>query len=277
MHAEKMAMIGRLAANMAHEIKNPLAGILWNLHNLERRLLPDSPVARGRMRAAGLGDETVERLGRFLEEQKIPHYVSVIRECGLRADGIVKTLGDFSSRGEKQVDVPARTLVESTLMLARAAFDLDKRFDFRDIQVAVEVDDSIPPVHCNAQRIEQVLLNLVNNAAQALVLRRRDDGGFEPRIACRARRVGDHVRFEIEDNGPGIPAGTREHIFEPFFTTKDVGEGTGLGLSISYLIVTEGHGGQMWVEDGAWGGARFVVELEIRHESEDQAEERVRA
>ena len=263
-HAEKMAMIGRLAANMAHEIKNPLAGILWNLHNLERRLHPASPVARARMADAGLDEEAIARFARFLEAQKIPHYVSVIRECGLRADGIVKTLGDFSARGEKQVEADPRTLIESTLMLARAAFDLEKRNDFRDIDLAVEVDGEVPAIHCNVQRIEQVLLNLVNNAAQALFNRRQQEPTFAPRITLRVRGDDEHARIEVEDNGSGIPPEAREHIFEPFYTTKEVGEGTGLGLSISYLIVTEGHGGRMWVEDGASGGARFVIELPAR-------------
>jgi PAS domain S-box-containing protein len=270
-HAEKMAMIGRLAANMAHEIKNPLAGILWNLHNLERRLHPASPVAHGRMLEAGLGPEAIERFARFLDAQKIPHYVAVIRECGLRADGIVKTLGDFSARGEKQVEADPRTLIESTLMLARAAFDLEKRNDFRDIDLAVEVDGEIPRIHCNVQRIEQVLLNLVNNAAQALFNRRQDEPSFAPRITFRVRGDDEHARIEVEDNGSGISPEAREHIFEPFFTTKEVGEGTGLGLSISYLIVTEGHGGRMWVEDGASGGARFVIELPVRHAVEGAA------
>ncbi len=263
-HAEKMAMIGRLAANMAHEIKNPLAGILWNLHNLERRLHPSSPLARSRMLEAGLEVEAIERFERFLDSQKIPHYVSVIRECGLRADGIVKTLGDFSARGEKHVEADPRALIENTLLLARAAFDLEKRHDFRDIDVAIDVAGDVPRIRCNTQRIEQVLLNLVNNAAQALFARRQAEPAFLPRLRCRARGGDEQVRIEVEDNGPGIPAAAREHIFEPFYTTKDIGEGTGLGLSISYLIVTEGHGGRMWVEDGAEGGARFVIELPVR-------------
>lgn len=270
-HAEKMAMIGRLAANMAHEIKNPLAGILWNLHNLERRLHPASPVARGRMADAGLDEDAITRFARFLDAQKIPHYVAVIRECGLRADGIVKTLGDFSARGEKQVEADPRTLIDSTLMLARAAFDLEKRNDFRDIDLAVEVDGEVPMIHCNVQRIEQVLLNLVNNAAQALFNRRQQDPSFAPRITFRVSGDDEHARIEVEDNGAGIPPEAREHIFEPFYTTKEVGEGTGLGLSISYLIVTEGHSGRMWVEDGASGGARFVIELPARHAVEGAA------
>ncbi len=263
-HAEKMAMIGRLAANMAHEIKNPLAGILWNLHNLERRLHPSSPVARTRMQEAGLDGEVIERFQQFLDSQKIPHYVSVIRECGLRADGIVKTLGDFSARGEKHVDADPRALIENTLLLARAAFDLEKRHDFRDIDLSVEVVGEVSRIRCNTQRIEQVLLNLVNNAAQALFARRQAEPTFEPRLRCRVRCGEEHVRIEVEDNGPGIPEAAREHIFEPFYTTKDIGEGTGLGLSISYLIVTEGHSGRMWVEDGVTGGARFVIELPAR-------------
>src|SRR5881409_1413868 len=110
----------------------------------------------------------------------------------------------------------------------------------------------------DAHQLQQVFLNLITNAEQAMERAERD----QQRLTVRTRRTGDLLRIEVEDTGPGIPPNLLERIFNPFFTTKPTGSGTGLGLSISLGIVRE-HEGKIWAENAQQGGARFLVELPI--------------
>src|SRR3989475_12608901 len=121
----------------------------------------------------------------------------------------------------------------------------------------------------DAHKLQQVFLNLITHAAQAMERAER----AQQRLTIRTRRAGDLIRIEVEDTGPGIPPNLLERIFNPFFTTKPTGSGTGLGLSISLGIVRE-HEGRIWAENAPQGGARFIVEVPIvthRASSEAQA------
>lgn len=150
-------------------------------------------------------------------------------------------------------------IIDKALALASSDFDLKKSFDFKKITVSKQYAEPIPDVECTETDIEQVILNLLRNSAQAM--------GTEceaPRIEIRLSRQDDWLRLEIADNGPGIPADIQGRIFEPFFTTKAPGIGTGLGLSVSYFIITNGHGGKMSVESSPGNGSAFIIELPIR-------------
>jgi signal transduction histidine kinase len=113
-------------------------------------------------------------------------------------------------------------------------------------------------VVCSVSEIQQVVLNLLTNAAQALAER---DADTRPRIILRAWREPDYVCIEVEDNGPGIPADIRKRVFDPFFSTKEVGVGTGLGLSVSYFIITQNHSGTMEVSSIPGEATRFTIRL----------------
>ncbi|MBT4639455.1 MAG: PAS domain-containing sensor histidine kinase, partial [Deltaproteobacteria bacterium] len=108
--------------------------------------------------------------------------------------------------------------------------------------------------------IEQVVLNVLNNAAWAMANEKRD---APPQIMVRICSEKSLVKIEIEDNGPGMDAETRRRVFEPFFTTKPVGEGTGLGLSVSYMIITNNHKGTMEVQSEKGKGSRFIIRLPL--------------
>jgi len=129
----------------------------------------------------------------------------------------------------------------------------------RGIDVRREYDDSLPDTMADAHQLQQVFLNLITNAEQAMEQR---DGHHHHRLTVRTRRTADAIRIEIEDTGAGIPPNLIERIFNPFFTTKPTGSGTGLGLSISLGIVRE-HEGRIWAENGPQTGARFVVEVPV--------------
>jgi signal transduction histidine kinase len=156
--------------------------------------------------------------------------------------------------------------------LAQSDYDLKKSYDFKRIAIVRDYDDDLRQIDCTETEIEQVLLNLLRNAAQAMA--QADPSRQDPRIVLRACNAPHGVRIEVQDNGPGMPPSLQRRVFEPFFTTKPPGVGTGLGLSVSYFIVTSGHAGSMWVESEQGTGSKFVFELPVS-DSRDRGEKAV--
>ncbi|MCD6389189.1 MAG: ATP-binding protein, partial [Desulfobulbaceae bacterium] len=177
-----------------------------------------------------------------------------------RAAEIINNLLQFSRprKGETVVISPAEIL-DAGVALSLADYDLKKRYDIADIEIVREYDPELKSISCVAMEIEQVILNLLRNAAQALT--EREDRADQARIILRTGKVNGKARIEVEDNGPGMDAETLRHAFDPFFTTKEVGEGTGLGLSVSHTIICDKHQGRMWVESEPGRGATFIIEL----------------
>lgn len=258
---EKMQSLGGLAAGMAHEINNPLGIIVQAAQNIVRRLDPSSDPNIEAARRHGLD---LHGLAGFLEERNIFRYLQGIREAGERAASIVADMLSFSRRSERTFssnDLSA--IVSKSLELAGKDFDLKKHYDFRRLNVVKEYDADVPLVSCVSTEIEQVLLNLVRNAAQAMARA----GTQNPTLTLRTKRMQDWAVIEVEDNGPGIPKDDLSRIFEPFYTTKKVGEGTGLGLSVSYFIITNNHHGHLTAASREGRGAKFVISLPLRREA----------
>lgn len=259
---EKMMSVGGLAAGMAHEINNPLAAILQNLQVLDLYLLKDSPKNRA---IAEKCHVDLEQMHDFMAERNIRTIVDSVMEAGLRAKKIVANMLSFSRKsdqGKKPCDMA--DLIEQTIELAGNDYDLKKKFDFRKISIIREFEDSLPPVFCEAGQIQQVLLNLFKNGAQAMG-ETSHDKEEKSSFIVRLLQKNDMICLEIEDNGPGMDEKIRKRIFEPFFTTKDPGLGTGLGLSVSYFIVCDTHGGTLTVRSRKGVGATFSMELPIAH------------
>ena len=224
--SEKMSAIGQLVSGVAHELNNPLAGIsaFAQLLLAEKRFPPDQRTAA----------ETIYSEAR-------------------RASRIVQNLLTFA-RQHKAEKVPTtiNQVLDDTLELR--GYELR----VRGIDVRREYDESLPDTMADAHQLQQVFLNLITNAEQAM----EQKEGHHHRLTVRTRRSDDAIRIEIEDTGAGIPANLIERIFNPFFTTKPTGSGTGLGLSISLGIVRE-HEGKIWAENPPQAGARFVVEIPV--------------
>jgi len=224
--SEKMSAIGQLVSGVAHELNNPLAGIsaFAQLLLAEKRFPPDQRTAA----------ETIYSEAR-------------------RASRIVQNLLTFA-RQHKAEKVPTaiNQVLDDTLELR--GYELR----VRGIDVGREYDESLPDTMADAHQLQQVFLNLITNAEQAMEQRE----GHHHRLTVRTRRNSGSIRIEVEDTGAGIPANLIERIFNPFFTTKPTGSGTGLGLSISLGIVRE-HEGRIWAENPPQAGARFVVEVPI--------------
>lgn len=254
---EKMLSLGGLAAGMAHEINNPLGIIFQSALGIQRRLDPTLPATRTEAAALGLDMDAVHTL---LERRKILHYLEGIREAGQRAASIVRNMLDFSRSSDSNIEEhDLGNVVRHAIALAENDYDLKKKYDFKRIALAIEVQPHMPQVPCAPTEIEQVVLNLVRNAAQAMGSARTE----HPRIAVRVFREKDHAIIEVEDNGPGIAAERIGRVFEPFYTTKKVGEGTGLGLSVSYFIIATTHGGTMSVTSTPGSGTCFRVGLPL--------------
>ena len=259
-HSEKMASLGELTAGIAHEIQNPL-NFVNNFSDVNKELIEEllNEMKKGNVAEAEIiGKDILDN------EDKIVHH-------GKRAEGIVKSMlqhSRTSSGGKELTDINA--LADEYLRLAYHGFRAkDKSFnaDFK-----TELDESLPKISVVPQDIGRVLLNLINNAFQAV----KDVD--KPEVLVRIRRMdsplgagGSAVEIRVKDNGPGIPDDIKEKIFQPFFTTKPTGEGTGLGLSLSYDIVTKGHGGELKVESPPASGAskggigtEFLVSLPIQ-------------
>src|SRR5438309_732490 len=228
--AEKLAAMGQLVSGVAHEINNPAAII----SGFAQTLLLDELKPEHREMLQMMYDEAT-RIGR-----------------------ITSNLLAFARAGSKQ-----RALVDMN-DIARRTFALRSyRLSTLNIAVSLDLDSSEPKIWADASELQQMILNLLINAEQALVT---IDG---PRtIVVRTRADEGEARLEIADSGPGIPSEIRSKIFDPFFTTKPEGVGTGLGLSICYGIARE-HGGRIWVESEPGHGARFAVTLprDAREES----------
>ncbi|MGC9467724.1 MAG: ATP-binding protein [Anaerolineae bacterium] len=261
----KMASIGRLVAGMAHELNNPLGGILQGTQIVRLVLDGERDRTREAMIGSGLDPQAVAS---YLADRDALAYLDSIQVAGQRAAKIVRDLLGFSRRS---VFEPAphdiNDLLRITLDLAAADYDLRKRYDFRDIDIVLHLADDLPPVVCDAPQIQQVILNLVQNAAQAMArraaLEKEVGNAYAPVLTVRTSLAGEAVRLEVTDSGPGLPEDILPHLFEPFTTTKDVGMGTGLGLWLSWMIVVEHHRGKIWGERAEGEGATFVVELPL--------------
>ena len=237
--SERMASLGTTLAGVAHELNNPLAAIMGFAQLLLKKPWPAED------RAA----------------------LETINHEAVRTASIVKDL--LAMTRKRDVERRARTDVNDVVgYIART-----RRYALETAGIAckLELDPTLPVVHGDRAELEQVVLNLVNNAEHAL--RSRVDeksAASEPapgRILIRTRHDARDVIVEIEDNGPGIPESARAHIWDPFWTTKDEGEGTGLGLAVVHGIIAD-HGGTISLETapaaiGTTGGARFVIHLPI--------------
>jgi len=224
LQSEKMSSVGQLVSGVAHELNNPLTGIMGFAQLL---LLKDLDEASRRQ-------------------------VETIYSEAERASKIVSNLLTFARRRRAQKE-PANlnTLIERVLELRN--YDLR----VRNVDVQLRLDPSLPETMLDTNQIQQVLLNIIINAEQAM----RGDGA-EGRLTITTAAQHGAIVASFTDSGPGMSSETLRRIFDPFFTTKDAGEGTGLGLTISYGII-EDHGGRIWAESQPGSGTTFFIELPV--------------
>jgi signal transduction histidine kinase len=257
--SEKMASLGQLTAGIAHEIKNPL-NFVNNFSAMTKDL------------ALELTEE-IEEHRRDVVESVESDFLELTREIianaervldhGRRAGQIVNSMLVHSRQsGGKKTDIDVNELVETSVDLAYHGFVANN--DGFEAAVELALDDGAGSFTVIEDELARVLTNILNNALYAMheYADARSDG-FKPRIRVGTARRDGIVEITVADNGPGISDEHKKKIFEPFFTTKPTGSGTGLGLSQSYEIITKRHGGSLRVEDTAYGGATFVIEIPV--------------
>ncbi|KAF0235210.1 MAG: Multi-sensor signal transduction histidine [Desulfovibrionaceae bacterium] len=257
-HNEKIISMGGMAAGMAHEINNPLGGILQGTQVVLKRLQEDTPRNRTAAQMAGC---PLENIHGYLRERDVVLLLDEVRTAAGRASQIVQNMLSFCRQESAVTMADMAEVLEMAVTLCNNDYDLKKKYDFRRIQIVRDYQPGVSRVPCNVSQIEQVVINLLRNAAQAMAGQQGQDA---PSITLLTRQETGFVRVEIQDNGPGLDEETRKRIFEPFFTTKSVGAGTGLGLSVSYFIISTHHHGTIDVESAPGQGTTFIIRLPMK-------------
>ncbi|MBU2510653.1 PAS domain S-box protein [bacterium] len=257
--SEKMTTVGGLATGMAHEINNPLAGILQTVQVLRNRLTTNLPKYEKLAQQSGT---TIEAVRSYHQKLNTFSKIEDIIAAGRRAANIVNNMLTFSHKSEAYfVHHDVSELLDKTVEIAKSDYDLQADYDFKDVEIIREYEESVPKVPCSSGKIQQVFLNLLKNGVQEM--KSNNPKTRKPQFILKVLAQDDNIRVEISDNGPGMTEEVRKRIFEPFYTTKTVGTGIGLGLSISYFIIKENHGGDMIVESSPGKGTKFIILLPL--------------
>ena len=267
-HAQKLEAVGQMSAGIAHEINTPIQFVgdslkflneafsdLTKVASISKNCLPtlcDLPETK----------EIHDELDQALEDADIEYLDGRVPKALERAGNgvkrvsdIVKAMKDFSHPDEREMTVAdLNSAIESTLVVAANEYKYSATLK-KELQ-------ELPPVLCHLGDINQVILNLVVNAAHAII-ELHGSSVDEGLITIKSRYADENILISIADNGSGIPESIQERIFDPFFTTKEVGKGTGQGLSISHKIIVENHGGQLFFETEDDAGTTFFIKLPL--------------
>jgi signal transduction histidine kinase len=260
--SEKLSSLGGLAAGIAHEINNPLGVMIQAAQNIERRM--SEKIEANKRTALELGTD-ISTIRAYLQKRSILDFLADIINDGARAAKIVRNLLEYSRKTEPALEeTDLSELIDRAVEMARKDYDLKKKFDFRRIEVQLDVPSGLPRVDMIRSEVEQVILNLLKNAAQAMSEKFSDEQVQEkPLIIIRARAAPGFAEITVQDNGPGLNDEAKQRAFEPFFTTKAPGIGTGLGLWVSYMIMTDKHKGQLLLESTPGQGATFILRFPL--------------
>jgi two-component system NtrC family sensor kinase len=231
LQSEKMASVGQLVSGVAHELNNPLTGVMGFSQLLLARDLEDG----------------------------VRTQIQTIYDEAERAAKIVQNLLSFARRRR-----PTKEMADVNALVQRVLELRSYDFAVRNITLDMTLDTRMQRCWVDQDQIQQVMFNVIKNAEQAMI---DAHGGGKLTVVTEGSATG--TRISIADDGPGIPADIQRRIFDPFFTTKDAGEGTGLGLTICYGIIDE-HGGRIWTENRPEGGSVFHIELPVGVEEEHE-------
>lgn len=262
-HSEKMSSLGQLVAGVAHELNNPINFIYGNIEHLKNYAhdMKDL-IDKYTSFEESLTDSQKEEISEIKEEidyeyllEDLDDLLDSCKEGSERTRQIVLDLRNFSRLDEANLkEVNIHEGIDSTLNILHNKYK-------NCIEVIKNYDQSIPNIFCFAGQLNQVFMNLLANAAQAI------DKKGQGTVTITTQKDDSHVKIIISDSGCGITAENLSKIFDPFFTTKDVGEGTGLGLSVSYGII-EKHNGTITVESKIGEGTTFTVKIPLKWEKD---------
>ena len=268
LHSQKLESIGQLAAGIAHEINTPIQYVSDNCRFLGDSFEQLASVLNAysnlleAARRTKFSPDVVRAVDTIIEAADLPYLIDEIplaigqsNEGVERVARIVRALKEFSHPGSKEMKViDLNRAIENTLIVCRNEWKLVA-------DTELELDSALPPVHCLADELNQVILNLVVNAAHAIGDSPKKD--TKGKITVSTKRKGDLAEIRVKDDGTGIPKRIQSRIFDPFFTTKEVGRGTGQGLAIARDVIVNKHGGSLTFETEENVGTTFIVTLPI--------------
>ena len=266
--AQKLESIGQLAAGIAHEINTPTQYVLSNTRFLEgafnelsqlmdsyARLAEEAEKCPDLSEAARQVKELAEELDLDFLSEEIPKAIEADVEGLERIAKIVGSMKAFAHPGAEELSpTDLNKAIENTVTVARNEWKYVA-------DVELDLDQAMPPVPCLAAELNQVFLNIIVNAAQAIGEVARDGSAEKGRITITTSFSPDAARISIKDNGPGIPEDIQNRIFDPFFTTKEPGKGTGQGLAIAYRVVAEQHKGRIRLISKPGEGTEFLIQI----------------
>ncbi|MES9899297.1 MAG: ATP-binding protein [Sedimenticola sp.] len=253
--SEKMATLTSLAAGMAHELNNPLGSMVQSAQNIKRRLSPQLPKNQEVAREVEID---LERLSHYMERREIFDMFRYAAESGSKASAIINDLITLSKKSDKvRSQANMNSVIEGAIAKAMIDYDLKQIYHFDEIVIVRDFDPNLPDVLCQMDDIQNTILAILRNAAQAMPGQNRP-----PQITVRTRYQDQTVCIEIEDNGTGIEDKVLNRIFEPLFTTHSP-QHQGLGLSTAYSIVCRSHQGRMRAESELNIGTKIIIELPV--------------
>ncbi|MBE9076952.1 GAF domain-containing sensor histidine kinase [Romeria aff. gracilis LEGE 07310] len=264
-HGEKMAGLGQLVAGIAHEINNPVSFIRGNVPHAHAQMQDLIGLIRLYQQKLPQADAELQQYIADIEldylVDDLPRLMASMESGAERIQAIVESLRNFSRLDEVGVKtVDLHEGIDSTLMIL--THRLNRQPHRSEIKV-VKQYGKLPAVGCYVGELNQVFMNLLTNAIDAIDQRAEPDRAPQIQVQTEQLANGD-IRIAIADSGPGIPVEIQPRIFDPFFTSKPVGQGTGLGLSISYQIITERHGGSLTCQSTPGQGTEFVIQIPPR-------------
>jgi len=280
--AQKLESVGRLAAGVAHEINTPVQYVsdntrfleeafadLLELQQIQANLLEDARVGKIDPDLIVKIDDEIEKLDLAFLMGEIPKAISQALEGTTRIAKIVGAMKQFSHPGS---DTRKITSINESLEATLTVSSNEWKYI---ATIEKDFDNNLPSVYCLPGEMGQVFLNLIVNAAHAIVDVVGDDGNQKGVIKISTRHLDNEVEIRIGDTGPGIPEASRNKLFESFFTTKEVGKGTGQGLSIARAVVVDQHGGSINFETEMGVGTTFIIRLPVGEKDAATAKEAV--
>ena len=275
-HAQKLESVGQLAAGIAHEINTPTQFVTDNLTFLRHSWNAIADLLKlygSAFRNAGgtlppdvtaALDQAAKNCDLKFIAAEVPRAIDQSLDGTRRVAEIVRAMKEFSHPdGAEKTAADLNRAIESTITVARNEWKYVA-------DIITEFDGTLPPVMCHVGDINQVILNLLVNAAHAI--KEKITEGELGRITVRTRKQGESTEISVTDDGAGIPLAIRSRIFDPFFTTKEVGKGTGQGLALAHNIIVKKHGGRIWFETEIGQGTTFYIDLPLK--PTDPAEEK---
>ncbi len=255
--AQKLEAIGQLAAGIAHEINTPTQYVGDNLRFLKESfgemdtLLAQLVMTGGEPASKLLSEADFDYL-----KEEIPRALNQSLEGVDRVAKIVRAMKEFSHPAREKTATDLNRAIQSTITVASNEWKYVA-------EIEMDLDANLPAVHCSPAEFNQVVLNIVVNAAHAIADVVGDGGKGKGKITVRTRSDGEWAIVEIKDSGAGMPPHIQQRIFDPFFTTKEVGKGTGQGLAIAHNVIVDKHGGTIKVASAPGAGTTFTIRLPI--------------